>query len=123
MSVLLDTTIVIDLLRGYSEAHRYAGTLQEPPACSEITRVEVLRGQRTGERRTTERLLGAFEWVGVDESIARRAGIFGRSLSRSHPGIAISDLIVAATAEEIGLPLATLNVKHIPMFLGLRPPY
>src|SRR5687768_9273722 len=34
------------------------GRLQRPPVCSEMTRVEVLRGVRTDERRATERLVG-----------------------------------------------------------------
>jgi predicted nucleic acid-binding protein len=114
---------VIDLLRGLPTALRYTRSLEEPPACSEITRVEVLRGLRSSERGPAERLLGALEWAGVDESIARRAGEMGRTWRRSHPGIATADLIIAATSEELGLRLATLNTKHFPMFRGLRPPY
>ena len=30
---------------------------------------------------------------------------------------------IAATALDLGLDLATLNVKHFPMFRGLRPPF
>jgi predicted nucleic acid-binding protein len=32
-------------------------------------------------------------------------------------------LVIAATAERLGLPLATLNVRHFPMFEGLEPAY
>ena len=123
MNVLFDTSIVIDLLRGLPTALRYSRSLEEPPACSEITRVEVLRGLRSSEHGPAERLLGEFGWAGVDESIARRAGEMGRTWRRSHPGIATADLIIAATSEELGLRLATLNTKHFPMFRGLRPPY
>jgi predicted nucleic acid-binding protein len=37
--------------------------------------------------------------------------------------IATADLIIAATAEELNLQLATLNTKHFPMFRRLSPPY
>lgn len=123
MSVLCDTSIIIDILRSFPPALAYARTLEEPPTCSEITRVEVLRGLRSDERRPTERLFGALRWVGIDEPIASRAGHMGRACRRSHGGIATADLIIAATAEELGLELATLNLKHFPMFSGLRLPY
>jgi len=42
---------------------------------------------------------------------------------RSHQGLATADLIIAATVEEHGLELATLNVRHFPMIPGLAPPY
>ncbi len=123
MSVLCDTSVIIDILRGYPSAIAYARNLAEPPICSEITRVEVLRGLRTDERRATERLFGALRWIDVDEPIARRAGELGRAWRRSHQGIATADLIIAATAEEHGHELATLNLKHFPMITGLRLPY
>lgn len=123
MSVLLDTSIVIDLLRGALPALDYARNLAETPTCSEITRVEVVRGLRSGERRATERLLGAVRWVPVDEAIARRAGEVGRRYRRSHRGLATADLIIAATALELDLALATLNVRHFPMLPGLARPY
>ena len=123
MTVLLDTSIVIDILRGVAPAIAYARGLAEPPTCSEISRVEVMRGLRSGERRAAERLLGTLRWVTVDGSIARRAGELGRRYRRSHQGLATADLIIAATVEELGLELATLNVRHFPMIRGLTAPY
>lgn len=123
MSMLLDTSVVIDILRARPAAVGYSRSLAAPPTCSELTRVEVMRGLRSPERRTAERLFGSFDWASVDEPIARRAGELGRTWRRSHQGIATADLVIAATAEELGLELATLNTKHFPMFKGLRPPY
>ena len=123
MSVLWDTSVVSDVLRNFAPAVAYARGLEEPPICSEITRVEVLRGLRSEEGRITERLFESLHWVGVDEPIARRAGELGRTWKRSHQGIATTDLIIAATAAELGHDLATLNLKQFPMFSGLRLPY
>jgi predicted nucleic acid-binding protein len=123
VTTLLDTSVVIDVLRGFPAALAFARSLEETPACSEITRVEVLRGLRSSERRPTERLFDTLRWIGVDEAIARRAGDMGREWRRSHAGIATADLLIAATAEELDVKLATLNVKHFPMFRGLRAPY
>jgi predicted nucleic acid-binding protein len=59
----------------------------------------------------------------VDEIVARRAGELGRRWRGSHSGIGVADLAIAATAEELDAALATRNVKHFPMFDGLRAPY
>jgi len=120
---VLDTTVVIELLRAHPEAVAFTARLERPAICSEITRVEVERGLRTYERRPAAKLLDSFDWVPVDSTIARRAGELGRRYRRSHVGIGVADLVVAATTEELGARLATANVRHFPMFKGLRPPY
>jgi predicted nucleic acid-binding protein len=120
--IVLDTTVLIDVLRGHRPALDYLLALEEPPACSEITRVEVLRGIRHREREATEELMRAIRWIGVDEQIARRAGALGRTWRRSH-ALATADLVIGATAQELGADLATSNTRHFPMFAGLEPPY
>ena len=121
--VLLDSSILIDLLRGHPPALDYVKALDQLPVASELTRVEVLRGVQSGERRLTERLLGSLGWLPFDEPIARRAGDLGRRWRASNRGLATVDLVIAATALEHSLDLATLNVRHFPMFEGLEPPY
>jgi predicted nucleic acid-binding protein len=92
-------------------ARGWSARLERPPVCPEMTRVEVLRGVRSDERRATERLFGTVDWIGVDEPIARRAGELGRIWRRSHQGIATADLIIAATAADF------------PMIKRLKAPY
>ncbi len=120
---VLDTSIIVDVLRGTDEAVSWLTTLDHVPACSEVTRVEVLQGVRTAERAPTERLLQALRWIPVDEGVSRSAGDLGRRFRRSHRGIGIADLIIAATTIELGADLATMNVKHFPMFGDLVTPY
>jgi predicted nucleic acid-binding protein len=123
VAVLVDTSVLIDLLRGHAAARDYLRGLDEPPLASEVTRVEVLRGLRPVEREPTERLFDALRWVAVGEAIARRAGELGRRWDRHRPGIALADLVIAASAEHLGADLATTNVRHFPMFPELTPPY
>ncbi len=123
MSVVFDTSVLIDILRNDPAALEYVRSVQEVPACSEVTRVEVMRGLRSAERTNAEQLLQAFRWVSVDEPIARRAGELGRRWDRQRPGISLADLVVAATAQQLDAELATTNVRHFPMFEGLQPPY
>jgi predicted nucleic acid-binding protein len=121
--VVLDTDVLVDYLRGLAVAGRYVDGLAAVPTCSEVTRIEVLRGMRSPERRTTERFLATIRWSAVDEEISGLAGELGRRFRRSHGGIGLADLVIAATAARLGIPLATLNVRHFPMFEGLEPAY
>jgi predicted nucleic acid-binding protein len=123
MSVLLDSDVLVDYLRGLPAAGRYVDGLRVTPTCSEVTRVEVLRGMRSHERRAVERLLAAIRWVGVDEGISTLAGDLGRRFRGSHTALGVADLVIAATADRHGLSLATLNVRHFPMFPELEPAY
>lgn len=123
MSVVLDTTVLVDHLRGSSPAGEYIAALGAPPTCSEVTRIEILRGLRSEERRRAERLFALITWIPVDEEVAQRAGELGRRWRRSHPGIGVPDLAIAATAELLETQLSTQNLKHFPMFEGLRAPY
>jgi predicted nucleic acid-binding protein len=120
---VVDTTVPIDVLRGLPGAKTWAGSLERRLVASEVTRAELIRGLRSSERGAAERLFAGLRWVGVTESIARRAGELGRTWRTSHPGIATIDLIIAATALELDAELATANVRHFPMFPDLKPPY
>lgn len=123
MTVVFDTSVLIDVLRGDAAAVAYVRGVEDVPICSEVTRIEVARGLRAGERSNAERLFRSLSWVPVDEAIARRAGELGRRWDRHRPGIALADLVIAATVEQIDAELATANVRHFPMFDALRAPY
>lgn len=123
MSVLLDTTVLVDHLRGSPSAGKYIAALGTPPSCSEVSRVEILQGARSAEQRRIERLFALITWIPVDEKVSRRAGELGQRWRRSHSGIGVTDLLIAASAEVLEIPLATNNLKHFPMFEGLRAPY
>jgi len=123
LTVILDTSILIDHLRASTPAAKYLASLDDRPSCSEISRIEVVQGLRSPERRAADKLFALIAWVPVNEAVARRAGELGRRWRHSHPGIGVADLAIAATAEEIDAGLATRNLKHFPMFEGLRAPY
>ena len=120
--IVLDTTVLIDVLRGHRPALEWLASLDDVPLCSELTRVEVLRGLRHAEREGAEALMRGLRWVPVDEEIARRAGTLGRRWRRSH-GLGTMDLVIAATAQSVDARLGTSNVRHYPMFDDLQPPY
>lgn len=125
MTALVDTSVLIDYLRGQPaaadllERARAAGILH----ASEITRIEVLAGTRVQDEAPTRLLLSTLAWHDVDAVVAEQAGVLGRQWLPSHRGIDGADLAIAATAMLIGAELLTLNVRHFPMFPDLRRPY
>ena len=123
MSVVLDTSVLIDHLRASAAATEYLANLDGRPSCSEISRIEVIQGLRSSERRAADRLFALIAWIPVSETVARRAGELGRQWRRSHSGIGVADLAIAATAEGVDASLATRNLRHFPMFEGLCAPY
>ncbi len=123
MTIVFDTSVLIDVLRGDAAAVAYVRAVDEVPICSEVTRIEVARGLRSSERSRAERLFRSLSWIAVDEAVARRAGELGRRWDRHRPGIALADLVIAATAEQVDGELVTANVRHFPMFDGLQAPY
>jgi predicted nucleic acid-binding protein len=123
LSVVLDTSVLIDHLRAVKPATDYLASLEEQPSCSEVSRIEVLQGLRSAERKSAERLFGLFDWVPVTEAVACRAGELGRRWRRSHPGTGVAALAIAATAEQVDAVVATRNLEHFPMFRDLRAPY
>ena len=92
-------------------------------AISVVSIAEIIGGMRSVERREVWRLFSALRTEPVNELIARRAGEFMRRYRRSHNGIGLGDYLIAATADTRGLSLATLNVRHFPMFEGIQPPF
>ncbi|MBN9215491.1 MAG: hypothetical protein ABS62_04590 [Microbacterium sp. SCN 70-200] len=122
---LVDTSILIDVLRGQDAAVAVlqASHRRGPLHASEITRMEVLAGMRPREEAPTRTLLRLLTWHPVDEGVAERAGALGREWLPSHRGIDSADLAIAATALGLGVPLLTRNVKHFPMIPGLVAPY
>ncbi len=125
MSALVDTSILIDYLRG----HASAGDLLERERAadvlhaSEITRIEVLAGMRPAEEDATRALLSTLVWHPVDAEIAEEAGALGRQWLPSHHTIDSADLAIAATAVRTDARLLTRNVRHFPMFTDLQAAY
>jgi predicted nucleic acid-binding protein len=124
--ILVDTNVVVEVLRGTPAAHDWIKRTRADSgrlAASVLSVTEITGGMRSAERSAVTRLLGTLDLVGVDELTAHRAGELLREHRRSHQGIDIVDYLIAATAQVHGMELATLNVRHFPMFEGLQPPF
>ena len=126
MTVVVDTSVLVDHLRGDARARNVLLAARgdgHDLAASVLTRTELLAGVRSPGRRDLEALFTVLRWVDVDREIADRAGALANRYLASHRDIDTVDYVIAATAEALGADLLTKNVKHFPMIAGLRPPY
>lgn len=122
---LVDSDILIAHLRGLENARGWLRRARAsgPLAVSAVSVAEVTGGMRSAEKRQIWQLLGSLRIEPVTELTARRAGEFMRQYRRGHSGIGIADYLIAGTADVHGLELATLNVRHFPMFGDLQAPF
>lgn len=122
---LVDSDVLIAHLRGIEAARIWLEKERRvgPLAVSAVSVTEITGGMRSAERREVWQLLGSFRIEPATGPVAGRAGEFMRKYRRSHTGIGIADYLIAGTADVRGLRLATLNVRHFPMFGGLAVPF
>jgi predicted nucleic acid-binding protein len=120
---LVDTSVLVGVLRKDATALAWFASNATGAKVSVISLTELYLGvRRQKEERDLLDLERLVRPLSVDRDIAVRAGSFVRHYGPSH-SVEVPDAIIAATAEHHGLRLATLNVKHFPMFPKLKRPY
>lgn len=107
--VLVDTDLFVDHLRGAAELRPGKHRLHY----SVITRAELFAGSSATAQ--ISQLLAPFRELPVNRAIAERAGRIKRG-----SGLRMPDALIAATALEQGLSLATRNRRHFQPVQGLR---
>lgn len=123
MSLLLDTTILVDYFRDSAPAVAFVGDLAEAPHLSTINVAELYAGVRDGrELRRLGEALALFPTLAVTAEIARDAGLLKRRWGPSH-GVGLADALIAATVQAHALRLVTRNHKHFPMLDEVVTPY
>jgi predicted nucleic acid-binding protein len=115
MGVVLDTSVVIDLLRGHVADDSVLSIEREPVMISTVTIHEVYVGLRDSEADLTEAVLKSFAIVPFGGVEARLTGSWWRRYRAKGITLPLEDTMIAATAAIRGLPLLTGNVKHFPM--------
>lgn len=118
-AVLLDTTVVIDLLRGRPGTAQQLGAVQArgdtaytcAVSVEEVTRG--LRGQREGE--AAGRLFDGLRITALTREHGTRAGSWRRTYAQRGRTLTQSDCLIAAAAAVIGATLATGNPRDFPM--------
>ena len=114
---LLDTSIVIDLLRGYPNAIEWfksESDLSIPRAAI----LEVLEGAQDSKRqRHALQFIRRLEFTEHTEMDLINATALLSRFSLSH-GVDAFDCMIAATSRRLNMPVLTRNLKHFRPLLG-----
>ena len=112
---LLDSDVLIWLLRGRQETLQRLEALEGPFGVSVVSRAEIWAGARESEHRQIEELFLSLLTYSVDGAVADLAGTFLRQHGGRGRRVELPDALIAATAVIYGLTLVTYNVSHFPM--------
>jgi len=114
---LLDSTVIIDWLRGHPVVTRWLSVRAAAGArlvLSPITVAEVMAGVAPGLRQRRREELGAFDFAPLEFEAAALAGETYADLSARGRRLPLPDLLQGAQARTLGLILATSNLAHFP---------
>jgi predicted nucleic acid-binding protein len=118
MILLLDTTVLLDVLRARRNRRFLLAELVASGhllATAAINVGEVYAGMRVGEETRTEAFLSSLDCYPMTAAIARRAGSLKSAWAQKGKTLSLADMIVAATVLEHGLALMTDNRKDFPL--------
>ena len=117
MPFLLDSTVVIDALRGRAVAGRVRRLVEsgEIPYICAVTAEEVERGVRASEVDAASRLLSSLRFAPLRTLEGIVAGRWRREFAARGVTLSQSDCLIAAAALSVGATLATGNPKDFPM--------
>lgn len=115
----LDTDILIDYLRGISDARRFLfdTAVGVEISISAVSVVELYAGKETKnaeKRKVLEDFLSVFRIIPVTFDIAKQAGVLRRDEQKP-----FADMIIAASAVAHGIHLITRNTRHFAAIKGL----
>jgi predicted nucleic acid-binding protein len=115
--LLLDTTVLIDVLRE-GDAARRLRDLREgerlPLTCA-VNVEELWRGARSADEGSIRRLLDALRIVPLGAREGEMAGSWRREFGARGITLSQADCLIAAAAASVGARLATGNPKDFPM--------
>ena len=117
MLVLLDTTVLIDYLRGKPAVERVNALLArgDTLCTSPVNVEEIIRGLREPETVAAERLFDGLRVVPIGRADGWRAGGWRRQFAAQGITLSQADCLIAAAAHAVSAVLATGNPRHFPM--------
>jgi predicted nucleic acid-binding protein len=121
-SAILDSSVLIDVLRGHAGAIAFLGSLTsgKAPATHVMVVAELLAGTRDKQEQSiVESFLVSFQIISPTESDGLAALDLYRQHRLSH-GVDWPDCMIASTALRLGAEIYTQNIKHFAAFPNLR---
>jgi predicted nucleic acid-binding protein len=117
LQLLLDTTVLIDALRGRPAAERVRALRDaaRPPWICAVNIEEILRGAAREEEPVVLQFLKGLRLAPLGRAEGELAGRWRRDHARRGVTLSQADCLIAAAAVGVGSRLATGNPKHFPM--------
>ncbi len=117
MLLVLDSTVLIDYLRGRPAVQRVQELRRtgDLPATTAINVEEIVRGLRAAETPAARRLFSGLLLLPIQDDAAWHAGDWRRHHAQRGRTLSQQDCLVAATTLLAGGTLATGNPKDFPM--------
>jgi predicted nucleic acid-binding protein len=123
---LVDTDVIINYLKGKNKSKDFLMRIIDGEVVgffSVITEAELLSGAKDAkDEASIYDLLDVMEAIEVEREIAITAGKLRRKYYAAYD-TELPDAIIAATAKERGLILATANERHFRMFEEIEKEY
>ncbi len=117
-TILLDSSIIIDVLNGKRGRGEYLADLLERGhllACCAVNVTEVYAGMRDSEETATREFLDSLEFLPIGPEAAKLAGMLKREWRKKGQTLSYTDVNLAAVAIHHEISLITDNLKHFPM--------
>jgi hypothetical protein len=118
MRFLLDTSVLIDVLRAKKQRRELLAELTQAGhtlATTMLNVAEIYSGMRPAEEASTEAFLSGLHCYGLSPPSARLAGKLKYAWSQKGRTLALADTIIAAIALEKRCQVLTDNRKDFPM--------
>lgn len=119
--MIVDSTVLVDAIRGYSKAGSFLEFVDERLLLSRASEMELTRGARTKEDlKVIDKFVKQLDMgvVEISEEISKTAGEIFKDFWHSH-GLGAMDAFIAATGLVLGERVATHNIKHFRFMKGL----
>jgi hypothetical protein len=117
--ILLDTDVMVDILRGYEPAKDWLESVQEIGVPG-LVAMELVQGcQNAKEQKQLEKALSEYQlyWPNEDHCNLALTSFSSHHLSDN---IGLLDALIAETAIEANAELATFNIKHYRVLMRLQ---
>ena len=118
--ILVDTNVLIEILKGKHKTLAHMERLGEAPALSSVSLMELYYGAfNKSEIKQIEKFASLFELIPISKRVSFKATELVRDYSKSH-NLDIPDSLIAATALVNNCKLLTYNIKDFRFIRGLE---
>lgn len=115
---LVDTSIIVDLIRGFSDAYRWLGNIEDDLGVTYYVWLEIIQGAANKQKQASAlKILADFHLVETTPGDVEWAVLTFARVKLAHNVDAL-DSLIAATSHRLHIPLYTRNLKHFAPLIG-----